>query len=268
MTGLNSISAVMVYIILKYPDPLCSYAWSNSVTVSSTFGIICNIMMNMVFIYLQVGDYESAQAVHEEMLDIDPQHWSIGWTDFVVNMSRGNHAGAIEAGKWALPKLGNKPQFQLFIAYAFAMAGQYSEARDLILQANPRWGDSEQWSELFKTDSFHACLVAGVFAGAGDTAKAQKLMDEAVNYYAEFETKIERAYTLAPIDCWVARGDHEKALDMLDTWNENDFYAYWWFTYQWPWWDDLRSEPRFQAAMQTIEEKVAKQRSLIDQMNL
>jgi hypothetical protein len=73
---------------------------------------------------------------------------------------------------------------------------------------------------------------------------------------------------LAPLDCWVARGDTGKVLDMLETQVRNNYFSFWWANYQWPWWDDLRSEPRFQAAMQTIADKVAEQRRLVAEMNL
>jgi hypothetical protein len=35
-----------------------------------------------------------------------------------------------------------------------------------------------------------------------------------------------------------------------------------------PWWDNIRSEPRFQAAMPSIQDQVAEQRHLIEEMNL
>lgn len=48
----------------------------------------------------------------------------------------------------------------------------------------------------------------------------------------------------------------------------NYYYATWWVIYQWPWWNEVRSEPRFRTAMQTIAEKVAAQRELIEEMSL
>jgi tetratricopeptide (TPR) repeat protein len=226
------------------------------------------LLLNEAMIYLQVGDYASVDVLREKMQDIDPQHWTVGGTDLMVNMSRANYAGANEAGKWILPKLGNSPSFQMFIAWPFALDGKFAEARELILQAYPGWENPDQWAELIQANAFQACVVAGIFANSGDPVEARKLMDQTIDYFSLLESKIARAYTLAPVDCWVARGDYDKALDMLDTWVQNDFYSYWWINYSWPWWDDLRSEPRFQAAMQTIAEKVAVQRQLIDEMNL
>jgi len=40
------------------------------------------------------------------------------------------------------------------------------------------------------------------------------------------------------------------------------------YQHKWPWWDNIRSEPRFQAAMQSIQDQVAEQRRLIEEMNL
>jgi tetratricopeptide (TPR) repeat protein len=226
------------------------------------------LLMNEATILLQVGDYEAIEALYEQMQDIDPQHWTVGWTDLVVNLARSNYAGAMEAANWTLPKLGNKPLFQMFAAWTFALEGKYDEARELILQAYPGWEDPGQWDELIQANTFQACVTAGILEISGDPVQARQLMDKIIDDYTRYEDKIMRSYTLAPIDCWVTRGDHDRALAMMETWIQNDFYSYWWINYRWPWWDDLRSEPRFQAVMQTIEEKVAVQRQLVDEMNL
>ena len=227
-----------------------------------------SLLLSESVIYLNVGDYESVNRLREEMQDIDPQHWSIGWTDLLENLSRANYAGAIEAARWTLPKLDNQAGFQMAIAWTFALDHKYTEAREVILQAYPGWDDPDQWAGLIQSRTYDACLVAGVFAAAGDALQSRQLIDQTIEYYASVETKIDHAYTLAPIDCWAARGDYDKALEMLETQIQNNYFSFWWVIYQWPWWDDLRSEPRFQAAMATIAEKVAVQRQLIDEMNL
>ena len=63
-------------------------------------------------------------------------------------------------------------------------------------------------------------------------------------------------------------GQYDQALSALEEQVENGFISWWWVNYQWPWWDNVRSEPRFQAAMQSIQDQVAEQRQLIDQMTL
>ena len=199
---------------------------------------------------------------------MDPQHWTVGMTDAAINMSRANFAGAAEAAQWTLPKIGNQPAFQQFVGLVLALDGKYTRARDLIEQAFPAWKDPAQWGRMIQAFTTDACLVAGVYAGAGETIKARKLMDQVIEYYALLESKIDHAYTLAPVDCWVAKGDNDKALDMLETQIQNGFISWWWVSYQWPWWDNIRSEPRFQAAMQTIAERVSEQRKLIADMNL
>jgi hypothetical protein len=55
---------------------------------------------------------------------------------------------------------------------------------------------------------------------------------------------------------------------MLETRVGNGQIDSWWLNYQWPWWDNMRSEPRFKAAMKTIADKVAEQRHLVDEMKL
>jgi TolB-like protein/Tfp pilus assembly protein PilF len=227
-----------------------------------------NFLFNEVFIYLDVGDYAGASSVYQQMQDMDPKHWSVGAVDMLVSQSRNNFAGAQEAGQWTLPRVNGLPFPQQYIGLIVAMGGDYKRAREIILQAVPGWEDPEQWTELIQTYTGLACWVAGVFAGSGDSQQAQMLMDRIIDYYALLETKLEHAYTLAPIDCWVSRGEYDKAMDVLETRIQNGLYRGWWINYQWPWWDNLRSEPRFQAAMEAIAGRVAEQRRLIDQMSL
>jgi hypothetical protein len=138
----------------------------------------------------------------------------------------------------------------------------------LVLQAFPGWDDPSEWAQLIQANSFPACMVAGVLNGSGDGPGAEKLMNQVVEYYETVKSQVDHSDTLAPIDCWVAQGEYEMALDLLETQVEHGHIAWWWVAYQWPWWDNMRSEPRFQAAMQTIADRVAEQRLLIDEMSL
>jgi TolB-like protein/Tfp pilus assembly protein PilF len=217
---------------------------------------------------LHVQDYAAVEALHQEMLDMDSQHWSVGFTDAVTNMSRGNFAGAAEAVQWVLPKVAHQPNFQQFVGLVFALDRKFTQAREVVEQAFPAWKDPAQWESMIRLYTFDACLVAGIFAGTGDADKAQKLQEQVIEYYALLETKLDHAYTWAPLDCLVASGDHDRALDLLETQVENGFIAWWWVNYEWPWWDEIRTEPRFQAAMQSIQDQVAVQRQLIEEMNL
>lgn len=223
---------------------------------------------NMVEIYLHAGDVDSAEAIRDQMQDIDPQHWRVGWADMALNIAKGNFAGASEGARWMAPRVAQEPDLLEIVAYTLMLGGEYSEARKLLRQATPAWEDPEQWDELIPFNMYDACVVAGMFSGSGDTQLAQKLIDWTIDYYNVLETRREKPYIWAPVDCWIIKGDTAKALDLLETQVANDYFAYWWVIYQWPWWESVRSEPRFQAAMQSIEEKVAVQRHLIDEMNL
>jgi TolB-like protein/Flp pilus assembly protein TadD len=227
-----------------------------------------NNLFNAIFLYLDLGDYAAVASLLQQMQDIDPDHWMLGGAEMLVNQAKGNQAGALEAAHWTLPKVSNLIFVQQHIGLQFARSGEFKQAREIILQANPGWEDPEQWTGLIESYNDVACLIAGVLAGSGDSQQAQMLMNQTIEYYALLENKYQNAYTLAPIDCWVSLGEYEKALDMLETQVENGFYSTWWLAYAWPWWDELRTEPRFQAAMQTIEENAAEQRQLIDEMNL
>jgi TolB-like protein/Tfp pilus assembly protein PilF len=219
-------------------------------------------------IFLHVEDFEAVDSLRRQMLDMDPQHWSVGAVDWTVNLSKQNYAGAIEAGQWLIPRTSNQPIWQQWVAFTYMLDGNFSRARELLFQVFPGWEDPEKWAQLIQANSFEACLVAGILAGNGETTEADALMNQVTEYYATLPSQIDHADNLAPVDCWAAQGEQDKALDMLETQIEHGHIAFWWIAYQWPWWDNVRSEPRFQAAMQTIAERVAEQRQLMDQMKL
>jgi len=225
------------------------------------------VLLDQVFIALNMQDEAAAEALQQRMLDIDPQSWAVGAADLFINLSRGNFAGAIEAGQWTLPKLANLPNVQSWVALTHALNGDFTRGRGLLAQAYPGWEDPDQWPRMIQENGVSACIVAGIFSRSGDEARAEKLMDQAIAYYDSLTPIIEHADSLAPINCWVIRGDDDKALAMLETEVEHGHVAGWWLDYRWPWWDGLRSEPRFKAAMQKIQDRVAEQRRMVAEMN-
>ncbi len=226
------------------------------------------LLFRQAFTFLDVEDYPAVDSAHQHIQDIDQQSWTAGATDLLVNLSRANYAGAIEAGQWTLPKLANQPAIQEFVGFTYLLNGDFKRARELIVQAYPGWEDPAQWARMIQADTYNACLVAGVFAGSGDESLAAKLMDQIIEYYAVLAPGMQHADTLAPINCWALKGDYDQALSMLETQIEHGHISGWWLNYQWPWWDNVRSEPRFQAAMHVIADRVAVQRQLIAEMKL
>ena len=226
------------------------------------------LLWQQVLLELYVQDEAAVQALQQQMLDIDPQSWTVGATDMLLNLSRGNYAGAIEAGQWTLPKLANMPYIQFFVGLAHMRNGDFKRARELMAHAYPAWKDQAQWPRMIREHSQDACQVAGVLSKSGDAALAEKLIAQTVVYYDSLDSRIQHADILAPIDCWVIRGEDEKALSMLETQVEHGHIAGWSLAFQLPWWDNVRSDPRFKATMQNIAARVAEQRSLIDEMKL
>ena len=84
------------------------------------------------------------------------------------------------------------------------------------MRAQPGWEDPDQWLRMIQINTDIACTVAGVIARSGGAAQAEKLMDQIIQYHETLISKIAHAERLAPIDCWVIKGDYDKALDTLD----------------------------------------------------
>jgi TolB-like protein/Tfp pilus assembly protein PilF len=221
-----------------------------------------SLLLDQVSIRLNVGDEAGARALQRQMLDIDPQSWAVGAADMLANLSQGNYAGAIEAVQWIQPKLANLPSVQAWVAFTYLLNGDFARARELMAQAYPGWEDPHQWPRMIREQTSMSCVVAGIFSKSGDAARAEELVGQTIAYYDSLAARIQHADALAPLDCWALRGDDEQALAMLETQVAHGHIAGWWLNYQWPWWNELRATPRFQAAMQMIQDKVTEQRRL------
>ena len=76
----------------------------------------------------------------------------------------------------------------------------------------------------------------------------------------------EHADTWYPEICYLTAGDTEKALAMIETQLAHNHLAGWWWSHALPMYDQLRFEPRYQAAVEEHERRVGLQRDAIEAM--
>ncbi|UCC83740.1 MAG: hypothetical protein JSW46_02060, partial [Gemmatimonadota bacterium] len=142
-------------------------------------------------------------------------------------------AGEVEGAIRRLEEVLEKEPEQLFAAYILS----------LIYIAASRHDDAARMAEravsLSNRSSFHLGVLAGTYARAGRDAEAITVLDE---LNGRMTSEYVSPSCLAK--GYVALGEKERGLDLLArAIAEQNPYLYW--IHQDPWWDPIRSEPRF-----------------------
>jgi TolB-like protein/tetratricopeptide (TPR) repeat protein len=220
-----------------------------------------NLYQNMAFAYLDMGDEEALPRLQQAIEEIDEQHWAIGLIDAVRNINDKNFAGAIESLNWISNKIGPVPGFQGFFAYIYMLGGDFDKARQALEIAEPRFFEPSQWRAAIELNAGQGCGVAYVMMRTGDEAMGQDLLNMTISYLEnELPAYVDHADAYNQ-GCYAVAGDIEKALQSLQLNLEHGHIGGWWFWSQLPQMEPLRGDPRFEAIMLAIREKVAAQRA-------
>ncbi|NNE05027.1 MAG: hypothetical protein HKN15_04795 [Xanthomonadales bacterium] len=95
----------------------------------------------------------------------------------------------------------------------------------------------------------------------GDEALGQALLDMTIEYIEnELPNYIEHPYRYDYTGCYLASGDLEKAISAFETTVDHGHYSGWWIFTNLPWFEPLRGEPRFEAALQRVRDEMTAQR--------
>jgi TolB-like protein/Flp pilus assembly protein TadD len=217
--------------------------------------------------YLEIGDFQAADSIRNEITELSPDHVISAVADVVVNVHRSNHAATREAISYALPKAKDIPLQVNFLASIAAAEGDLQDARDIYLAQLPGWMIPEQWTALISQYPRDACIVSWLLIRTGDERLGRRLLDEASQFLEQdLPAVMEHADTYWPETCQAARGDFEKALTSMETHINHNHLMYWKLGSRLPMFDPLRDDPRFIAIQQEYERKIAVQRAEIDAM--
>jgi tetratricopeptide (TPR) repeat protein len=217
--------------------------------------------------YLEIGDFQAADSIRNEITELSPDHVVSAVADVVVNVHRSNHAATREAISYALPKAKDMPLLVNFLASIAAAEGDLQRARDIYLAQFPGWMIPEQWNALINQYPKDACIVSWLLIRTGDEPLGRRLLDEASQFLEQdLPAVMEHADTYWPEMCQAARGDFEKALASMETQINHNHLMYWKLGSRMPLFDPLRDDPRFIAIQQEYERKIAVQSAEIDAM--
>ncbi|UCC71811.1 MAG: hypothetical protein JSV86_15760, partial [Gemmatimonadota bacterium] len=150
-----------------------------------------------------------------------------------ISSSLSLFAGEAESTIRRVEEVLEKEPEQLFAAYILGLAYSAASRHDDAARM------AERAVSLSNRSSFYLGVLAGTYARAGRDAEAIAVLDELNSRMtAEYVSPscLAKAY--------IALGEKERGLDLLaEAIAEQDPYLYW--IHQDPWWDPIRSEPRF-----------------------
>lgn len=126
------------------------------------------IASDLGWIYFVQKDFRNAQKEIQKVIDLDKDFQGAHNYMISVMLAEKNYEGAIEEAKKAVVAGGNNPMDVAFLGFAYAAAGNESEARKILQELNAR-SANEYVSPYF---------VALVYLKLGEKEQAFKLMRE------------------------------------------------------------------------------------------
>lgn len=209
---------------------------------------------------LDLGNIESIPGIRKKMEAIDDQHFAIGLVDMFESMYRKNYKAALETGNWVNNQIGRLPFFQAFMGFLHIMSGDYQRAREAFEIASPLLFDRATQRAGIEQKS-NGCVVGWLMMQTGEDSRGRELIAMTLDYLEnELPNYIEHADRYSYETCYLVRGENEKALQAIETHVAHGHIAHWWIDIRMPWFEPLRGEPRFEAALQKIHDTIALQR--------
>jgi len=209
--------------------------------------------------------------VRERMASLGASESRLGFVDVLINATKSfttqNPADTLESINRLLPKI-RPSQFENQVVAAIALSqGDIQLSREIHLTSNPGWLEPGQWPKLVERWRKNACTVAWVLMNTGDEKLGSALLRQAISYIDDsLPLAVEHSDWDHPERCYLAAGDTEKALLSIETQlSHNHLYAWNLFRRN-PMYDQIRHEPRYQAAWAEYERRISVQRENIEKM--
>jgi len=214
-------------------------------------------------IYMQLGDLEAHQEVRDKLADSGAEEWRLGLFDVHTSFGKGNLTDTRETINWLLPKIPGSFYFRLgLIALA---QGDIQLSREIYLSGEPGWLEPDQWPALIDSRFRGGCIVAWLFMNTGDQELGAALLQQTTAYIEDSLPLVtEHPDQWFPELCYLTAGDTEKALLSIETQLAHNHLTNWYIYHQMPMYDQIRHEPRYQAAWAEHERRIAVQREAVD----
>jgi TolB-like protein/Tfp pilus assembly protein PilF len=225
------------------------------------------LYISMAFAQLDMGDLEALGDIRRAMVEIDEEHWSVGWLETLEALYQGNNSAALESAQWVQKELGNLPNFQNFFGFVHMFNRDWEKSRASFQIAHPQFFDRGTWREGLEISPGGGCLLALVMTNTGSTEDAADLVEISRAYLEnELPNYVEHADRYGVSLCYLMQGDNELALNALETEFAHGHHSQWWIWQMAPNYEPLRGDPRFEAMFDEIRETAAQQRANLARM--
>jgi len=166
-------------------------------------------------LWLSLDDDARAQAIYQQMEDLDAQNSWLPSTKSWMDIKNGRYAAAKEEARY-LEQGFKLPVTQWAAGVTFARAGDYAKARELFLKVEPRYADRGQWPVILNEGQNDACLVGLTLTRTGDEALGNDLLHYAASYWEDTLPRyIQHADRLPSYECHAYLGEVDKSLAAL-----------------------------------------------------
>ncbi|NIP17344.1 MAG: tetratricopeptide repeat protein [Xanthomonadales bacterium] len=218
------------------------------------------------FAMLNLGDDAALEGIRNEMARIDAEHWSVGWVETLGSLYRKNFAAALESGTWVHRELGNLPDFNGVFGWVHLFNGDYEKARESFRIAAPEFFERSTWRQAIELNPDGGCIMAYIMRLTGDEEAGRRLLQMTLAYLEnELPNYVAHADRYGFEFCYMVSGDHEAALDALETSVAHGHYGGWWLMSRLSLFDPLRGDPRFEAVEQQLSDMATRQRASLAQ---
>lgn len=225
--------------------------------------------MLLVFLYIQLGDLEAVKSVRENLVRLGAKQWQLGLVDVLIRFGKGDPADTQDAINKLVPEVMHSNFWHKFLGFITLTQGNTYRSREIFLEVEPGWLQPEQWSGLIERTRNYGCTVAWVLMNSGDPDLGTSLLQQSTAYIEESLPLVtEHPDRYFPEVCYLAAGETEKALSSIETQLAHNHLYAWNATHLMPMYDQVRDEPRYQAAVAERKRRIGVQREAIREMAL
>jgi TolB-like protein len=224
------------------------------------------LIMDEVRALINLDSPERLEAVRNRLEAIDHESFTIALLDIFTAILQGNTAAALEAAQWAQQKLGNR-RFQGLFGSIHLLNEDYPAARASFETAYPRMWNPASWRAAYQESVADGCDCALVMMKTGDEQMGRELVTEVLAFYEnELPTYISHPERYSATVCYLLNSEPQKALALLEKQVRNQFVNFWPLKQRHPVIKPLLSEPRLQAAIDSMHIELARQRENLQRM--
>jgi tetratricopeptide (TPR) repeat protein len=217
---------------------------------------------------ISLGDLDATEDLITQLQDMSQEHWSVRVLATMKNIYAENYAGAAEAWRQTGSSAPDETGVDNWMLFTIAnLEKDYPAARRLLIEIKPEALDPAQWADWIARRPDEACSAGWVLVQSGEEASGQQLLQQAADFMANTAPlHMNRTERLPLGECLAALGDREGALAHIEALASLDYSFFSWFPQRQPMFDELRTEPRFIAAVARLEEKRDEQRANLERM--